>query len=64
MKITKIIFKIPTNRILYFVCIQGYIFWPFLHLKEDFKKGRKKGGKEEKRKRVIKYALNTFMKLK
>ena len=53
------------------ILLQGYIFWPFLlppggggifvqiekqkDLKEDSKKGRDKGGKEEKK--VIKHTL-------
>ena len=49
------------NLITLCVNMQGYIFWPFLskvkgkNLKEDLKKGKEKGGKEEKKKRVIKH---------
>ena len=33
-------------------------------MKEDWKKRKGIGGKEEKKKRVMKHTLNTFMKLK
>ena len=44
--------KPRTTKATKTACNQGYIFWPFpiSYFKEDLKKGREKGGKEEKKK--------------